>query len=169
MHYVSILDVAKARGVKESETGGISLGEFERVGLPLFCGCSCTASLAAYNAYPTTAGHTMCEGCVKGSEKGFLSVEAFEAWCVYTDAVAQAEAIESVASDVSMELADELKRRELGIPSWDYGRASASASECDAARERLKSSATWAAYVVRFKAGETSLCLADIVDAILSE
>jgi hypothetical protein len=76
MKYVSILDVAFARGVKEVD-GTINGAEFERVGLPFMGGCQgCGASIAAYNAYPSKSGYLQCRDCIEGI--GFASVEDFE-------------------------------------------------------------------------------------------
>lgn len=84
MSPVTILDVAKARGVQEGEHG-ISGGEFDRVGLPMMGGCEvCGATVAAYNACPSTTGYLRCRsGCIY--EDGFATVEAFEAWAATED------------------------------------------------------------------------------------
>lgn len=77
---ITILDVALAWGAKGSEDGSINGSEFDRVGLPLFAGCQCCgASLAAYNAYPSSTGFTRCEDCV--GNLGFTTVAEFEAHC----------------------------------------------------------------------------------------
>ncbi len=72
---VTIMDLAKFRGVKESETGGITMGAFYDVGLDMMGGCQrCGACIAAYNACPSKTGYWMCaSGCI-GSE-GFDTVE----------------------------------------------------------------------------------------------
>lgn len=77
---ITILDVAKAWGVKEDEHG-IPAEEFDRLGLPMLGGCqSCGASIACYNAAPTKTGYLSCandEGCID-EEIAFFSVEEFE-------------------------------------------------------------------------------------------
>lgn len=72
---ITILDLAKFRGVQESETGGINMGEFERVGLPMMGGCGvCGACVAAYNACPSRSGVLKClSGCI--DEDGYETVE----------------------------------------------------------------------------------------------
>jgi hypothetical protein len=77
--FITIFDVAEARGVKPNKDGSISMGAFEEVGLPMLGGCQgCGASIAAYNAYPTTTGFLSCEDCCNGI--GFETVESFEEW-----------------------------------------------------------------------------------------
>lgn len=95
MKAITILDVAIARGIRESETGGYTLGAFDDVGLPFMGGCQrCEACIAAYNAAPSITGYIMCaDGCI--GKDGFPSVKAFEAWSAYRDALAESEAIES--------------------------------------------------------------------------
>lgn len=76
---VTVLDVAVGRGAMAVEDGGITGGEFERVGLPMLGGCEvCGASIAAYNAYPSKSGYLRCRGCVGGI--GFENCAAFESW-----------------------------------------------------------------------------------------
>ena len=84
---ITILDVALARGVNEDN---MTMGEFDRVGLPLMGGCQrCGACIAAYNASPSMTGYLMCaRGCI--DEQGFPSVKAYEAWQNYQDALAEA-------------------------------------------------------------------------------
>ena len=75
---ITILDVAKARGVKE-ENGAISGSEFFRVGLQFMGGCArCQASLAAFNAYPSKSGYWKCDECI--GDDGFATVDEFEDW-----------------------------------------------------------------------------------------
>lgn len=78
---VTILDVAKARGAREDERGGINGAEFARVGLPIIGGCQfCGATVAAYNACPSQSGYLRCaNGCIDND--GFETVAEFEAWC----------------------------------------------------------------------------------------
>ena len=59
---ITVLDVAKARGVQEDSEGCISAAEFERVGLPFMGGCArCGATIAAYNAAPSRVGFLMSQ------------------------------------------------------------------------------------------------------------
>ena len=83
---ITILDVARARGVEEID-GKISGGEFQRVGLSILGGCgNCHATLGAYNAYPTTTGFWGCRECTEGAEITFATTEEFEAWSKEQDA-----------------------------------------------------------------------------------
>ena len=73
---VSILDIAKSRGVKEEADGSISGQEFERVGLAIMGGCKgCHAAIAAYNAYPSHSGYWACDECI--GDTGFETAEEF--------------------------------------------------------------------------------------------
>mgnify|MGYP001582450623 CR=1 FL=1 len=75
--YITILDAAKARGLKEDDDGAISMGVVEDLGLPFFAGCArCGASLCCYNAYPSRTGFTHCEDCI--GPNGFKTAEEFE-------------------------------------------------------------------------------------------
>ena len=89
MKTITVLDVAVARGVNEEN---LTMGEFDRVGLPMLGGCEvCGACIAAYNAAPSTSGLLRCaEGCI--GDEGFPSVKAFEAWSEWQDALAEASA-----------------------------------------------------------------------------
>ena len=71
---ITVLDLAKYRGATEVN-GAINGAEFERVGLPFFGGCeACEASIAAYNAYPSTSGYLRCRDCI--GDDGYPTVEA---------------------------------------------------------------------------------------------
>tara|TARA_Y100000034_G_scaffold83726_1_gene100247 strand:- start:190 stop:477 length:288 start_codon:yes stop_codon:yes gene_type:complete len=71
---ITIMDIAKAEGAQEDERGGISGGEFERLGLPILAGCQgCGATLGAYNAYPTRSGYVGCADCTP-EEYGYQTV-----------------------------------------------------------------------------------------------
>jgi len=60
---ITILDIAKARGAKE-HNGALHMGEFDRLGLPMFGGCQvCNASIAAYNAHPGRNGYLIGSCC----------------------------------------------------------------------------------------------------------
>ncbi len=64
-HPITILDVARYRGVRTEEDGSATAAAFEEVGLRIFGGCKlCGASLAAYNAYPSKSGWWKCEDCI---------------------------------------------------------------------------------------------------------
>lgn len=80
---ITILDVAKARGVQESEDGSINGSEFERVGLPIMGGCMCNTTVGCYNAYPSKTGYLGCEDCI--GDQGFETVEEFEEFCKQDD------------------------------------------------------------------------------------
>ncbi len=73
---ITVLDLALFRGAKLDDSGSISLGAIEDTGLPGMGGCvRCGASIAAYNAAPTTTGYLACaHGCAEGI--GFASTEA---------------------------------------------------------------------------------------------
>lgn len=78
--FVTIFNVAVARGAKEDPEGGINGSEFIKHGLHFLGGCECCeASIAAYNAYPSTSGYWRCEDCI--GDDGFPTAADFEAWC----------------------------------------------------------------------------------------
>ena len=100
---ITILDLAKHRGVKEDENGGINGAEFARVDLAIFGGCArCAASLAAYNAYPTDSGYWMCSDCV--GDNGFATCEDAEALIAATTTTACYECGSPVADSDAFEL-----------------------------------------------------------------
>jgi hypothetical protein len=71
---ITILELAQAMGAEETEDGSISMAEFDRLGLPMMGGCQvCQASIAAYNACPTTTGNLSCTNCI-GAE-GYATVD----------------------------------------------------------------------------------------------
>lgn len=73
---VNVLDIARARGVKE---GTIAPEDILRVGLPYFSGCAvCRALLGPYQAHPTRRGDYRCAGCV--ADLGFNTTVDFEAY-----------------------------------------------------------------------------------------
>lgn len=75
---ITILQIAKARGVHVDEHGCIDGAEFERVGLPLMGGCYyCHATIAAYNAYPGRNGYWHCADCIN-DDAGYQTVAEFE-------------------------------------------------------------------------------------------
>lgn len=76
---ITILEVAKARGVKEDDTGTINGAEFERVGLSIMGGCQiCEATLGCYNAHPGRNGFWIGTCCAR-SEDTYATVAEFEA------------------------------------------------------------------------------------------
>jgi hypothetical protein len=78
---VTIWQAAEARGAQKDEHGYVSGAEFVRVGLPMWGGCErCYATIACYNAYPSTTGYLRCGDCIY-DEIGFATVAAFEEWC----------------------------------------------------------------------------------------
>jgi len=72
---ITVLDLAKFRGLKEDENGKVSMGAFDDVGLPMMGGCSiCGATVTCYNACPSKSGFLKCEkGCIGGD--GWETVE----------------------------------------------------------------------------------------------
>ena len=85
---ITILDIAKHRGVKVEGDGSVRGDAFEAVDLPIMAGCECCgATLGAFNAYPTDSGYIRCHedaqealGLSKSMGVGFSTVEAFEAF-----------------------------------------------------------------------------------------
>ncbi|MEE9386107.1 MAG: hypothetical protein V3V08_22065 [Nannocystaceae bacterium] len=76
---ITILDVAKARGVHVDDDGTINGAEFERVGLPFLGGCQvCEACIAPYNAHPGRNGYLIGSCCAQPDDT-FETVEEFEA------------------------------------------------------------------------------------------
>jgi hypothetical protein len=84
---ITILDVATAQGAQPDAAGGISMAEFDRLGLPFFGGCEvCAASIAAYNACPSRTGYLRCaKGCI--GDQGFATVDEFLQFEADTDTV----------------------------------------------------------------------------------
>ncbi|MEE9383202.1 MAG: hypothetical protein V3V08_07295 [Nannocystaceae bacterium] len=76
---ITILDIARARGVQDDGNGAINMGEFERVGLPMLGGCQvCGACIAPYNAHPGRNGF-LIGSCCAAPEDTYPTVAAFEA------------------------------------------------------------------------------------------
>jgi len=62
---ITVLDLARHRLNKPE--GNLNGQDFEDAGLAIMGGCyGCGASLAAYNAYPTTQGSWSCNDCLYG-------------------------------------------------------------------------------------------------------
>lgn len=77
---ITILDIAKFRGIKKNNDGHITMAEFDRVGLPMMGGCEgCNASIACYNSYPSKSGYLRCGDCIT-ENMAFATVEEFETW-----------------------------------------------------------------------------------------
>ena len=75
---ITILDIAKHRGVHIDVDGCIAASEFSRVGLPFFGGCQdCGATIAAYNAHPGRNGLLFGSCCAEPGEI-YESIETFE-------------------------------------------------------------------------------------------
>jgi hypothetical protein len=76
---ITIFDYVKSVvGDKDS----YSAEDFYRNGVGLTGGCQCcSATLAAYNAYPSTSGYWRCADCISGT--GFATVADFKA-CTFT-------------------------------------------------------------------------------------
>lgn len=70
---ITTLELAIHRGAKPDSDGSFSMESVERTGLAFFAGCSCTASLAAFNSYPSKSGYTACKDCI--GSNGFETVE----------------------------------------------------------------------------------------------
>lgn len=76
---ITILDLAKSRGVEEQPDGSITEEAFAAVRLPMLGSCdSCRATLGAYNGHPSRSGYWRCEECI--GESGFDTAEEFEAF-----------------------------------------------------------------------------------------
>src|ERR1700748_1688879 len=72
---ITVFQLAKFRGVKEDDSGCVSMGAFDAVGLPMLGGCQdCGASCAAYNSCPTKNGLLTCLDGIR-EEDGFETVE----------------------------------------------------------------------------------------------
>ena len=77
---ITLLQLARAMGAEETEDGAINGSEFERLGLPMLGGCQvCQATIAAYNACPTTTGYLSCTNCVE--TEGYATVEVAAEAC----------------------------------------------------------------------------------------
>lgn len=72
---ITILQLAEHRGAKADERGAINGEEFHRVGLAIMGGCQCTATIAAYNAYPSKSGYWRCEDCIEQAGDGYDTVQ----------------------------------------------------------------------------------------------
>lgn len=81
---VTILELAKYRGLQVSEDESFSMGDINAVGLEIMGGCEiCQASIACYNAYPSRSGYWRCEDCI--GDEGYETVETASA-AIFEDA-----------------------------------------------------------------------------------
>lgn len=72
---ITILDYVKS---KVGEKDSYPAGDFYAAGVDMLGGCEgCAATIAAYNAYPSTSGYWRCEDCI--ADNGFATVGEFEA------------------------------------------------------------------------------------------
>jgi len=70
---ITIHDLANHRLKREARTGD----DFKEAGLHILGGCKrCEATLASYNAYPSTTGYWLCKDCI-GEDEGFETPEHF--------------------------------------------------------------------------------------------
>lgn len=77
MRAITLMDVARARGVSEGADGSVSGADLARVGLQGLTACDrCRAPLPVFHAYPTDTGASRCAHCL--GPLGFDTVEAFE-------------------------------------------------------------------------------------------
>jgi len=71
---ITILDYVKS---KVGEKDSYPAEDFYSNGVELLGGCEhCHATIAGYNAYPSTSGYWRCADCIGGA--GFATVEEFE-------------------------------------------------------------------------------------------
>jgi hypothetical protein len=81
---VTIMECAIARGLRQDADGSCTAQDLADVGFDMIGGCcSCHATIAAYNAYPSQGGFWCCSGCV--GDFGFETTEDFELWCKEQD------------------------------------------------------------------------------------
>lgn len=95
---LTIFDIAIAKGAKPTKTdyardidGAINGAEFERLGLPIFGGCTCGAQLAAYNMYPSKHGTTRCADDI--GDDGFATIAEWDEWCAKREAAATPDSL----------------------------------------------------------------------------
>ncbi|SRR6266581_2954760 len=79
--FITMMDLAIFRGVKQDSDGSINMGAFSDVGLPMLGGCgNCGSQCAAYNMCPTKTGNIYCLDCVHEAI-GFETVEEANRFC----------------------------------------------------------------------------------------
>lgn len=94
--FLTVLDLATQMLSRPARTGA----DFAEAGFDIMGGCArCEASIAAYNAYPSTSGYWRCAGCI--DEDGFRTLAGFKGW------MAENEAREAEASTVPEGLIDD--------------------------------------------------------------
>jgi hypothetical protein len=73
---LTILDIAKAKGLKEDDRG-ISMSAVEDLGLPFMGGCQvCKASISCDHAYPSRSGYLRCKDDI--GNDGYENVADFD-------------------------------------------------------------------------------------------
>ena len=73
--FLTILDIATAKLGRPARTGA----DFAEAGFAIMGGCAgCEASIAAYNAYPSTSGYWRCADCI--GDDGFRTLAGFDGW-----------------------------------------------------------------------------------------
>jgi DNA-directed RNA polymerase subunit RPC12/RpoP len=71
---ITILDYVKAK-IGDQDT--YSEHDHRHAGVAILGGCQrCHATIASYNAYPSTSGYWRCANCL--GDTGFATIEAFE-------------------------------------------------------------------------------------------
>jgi hypothetical protein len=69
---ITIMVAAEHMLGREARNGA----DYEQAGLPMMGGCEhCGASIAAYNAYPSTSGYLRCADCI--GDDGYPTADAF--------------------------------------------------------------------------------------------
>lgn len=87
MKSITVLDVAIYMG---ADHNSLTIGEFDRLGLPMVGGCQvCGATIAAYNASPSQSGYLKCANSCIG-DSGFPTVKAYLTWEAYQQALNEA-------------------------------------------------------------------------------
>ena len=76
--YITIHDAVLAEGATpDDDSGGYRGDQYTARGYALLAGCEgCGATLAPYNAYPSTSGFIRCRDCL-GADNGYPSVADF--------------------------------------------------------------------------------------------
>ena len=96
--YITIHDVALVEGATKDDSGGYRGDQYAARGYAIISGCEgCGATLAPYNAYPSTSGYIRCAQCL-GGDNGYPTVAAFHA---VHPPVSEAEVRAALAGDVA--------------------------------------------------------------------
>ncbi len=73
---ITIHDAVLAEGATPDDGGGMRGDQYTARGYALLAGCeSCGATLAPYNAYPSTSGYIRCGDCL--GDNGYPTVPLF--------------------------------------------------------------------------------------------